>query len=738
MASPAVEKSWFRRRMVAIGVIPGPDDRAGPIHGSGLSRRTWLLLCLAGWATMSGALLASAPLIAQPVFIAVVAALLAASFPVAYFVYFTRISRWRVNSIVLVSALVLGGLEFALTWPAEGAEAFYALTASYRILVKGFLWVLAFRAFAIRDLRDMVLSAIPAMSCIILVMVAAPSALAVVGAGLVIVSALFLLAAEYAADTRELGLQALVAARVTWERGPRRGATLNTWQTVTAVVIVAAILASAGASYMQASSAVGRGFRDMLARYLASFMVSKRPDFSPEPMIWLSGETPPDSSRVLFIVECDRGENWRQQSYADYKGNSWQIGRERRDKAQFNGEYWEIDTSRVHGFRAQDAVRVHQTFHVYAPFGASLPGLFCPVQVAAPVSNIRVGRNGVIHCSGYMRTGQRYEVMSLVPAEGPAPRDDPLPPLDPELRARYLALPESLPARVRQFAREITVEAAGDEYSAVSAIRQYLVDNYPYTLRPPARPREADFVDHFLFEAKKGYCMHYASAMAVLCRCLGIPSRFVTGFVPGELDIETDTYEVQAKDAHSWVEVYIDGRGWQSFDPTPPLDENADKGFFAAMWERAAERMAGLAQPGGVLDTASRWAVLVLCVVAVCAGTVTGVQHWRLYYRIRLNPRRATPEQRVKFVYGQLQHWTQRFGISRRGSEPPLEFLGRLERIAGTLSAPLQRITRAYLDARYGAASVSAEQARRVEDDLAGVHRSLFRERALVRRPDAR
>lgn len=738
MALPRLTGSWFRRRMVAVGVIPGPDDRAGPQHGAGLTPLSWFVLCIGGWTTMFGALMASGPLIEQPAFVLKIGGLLVVAFPTAYYLYFSRISRWRVNTIVFLAAVGLGVLDMVLTWPAEGSEAFYGLTASYRVLVKGFLWVMAFRAFAIRELRDMVLSAIPAMSCIILVMVAMPSALAVVGAAMVIVGSLFLLAAEYRADEREDGLEALTVRQVIWERGPRSGATLNTWQAVSVVVLIAAIVASAGASYMQASSAVGRSFRDTLARYLAGFMITQRADFSPDPLIWLTGETPSESSRVLFVVECDRGENWRQQAYADYNGRSWQIGRERRDKTKFDGTRWIVDTDLIHGFRRQEATRVKQVFRVQAPFAASLPGLFCAAEVKAPVSRIRVSRSGVIHCAGYIRPGQSYEVVSLVPAEGPAPRENRLPPLDPELRQRYLALPPELPARVARLARQITVQAR-NEFDAATMIRQYLVDNYVYDLHPDTRPREADFVDHFLFEAKSGYCMHYASAMAILCRCIGIPTRFVTGFVPGELDIETDTYEVQAKDAHSWVEAYIEGRGWQSFDPTPPQDEDDDKGFFAAQWAKLTKMLPGLFEPGGGLERAGRWALWALGLIALVAAAAAGGKHWRLYYRLRLDPRRATPEERVRFVYGQLLHWTEHFGLPRRESEPPLEFLDRLRAAVSSLSEPLARITSAFLRARYGESAVSPELATAAEEDLAGVHRALFRERALSKkRPQRR
>jgi hypothetical protein len=79
-----------------------------------------------------------------------------------------------------------------------------------------------------------------------------------------------------------------------------------------------------------------------------------------------------------------------------------------------------------------------------------------------------------------------------------------------------------------------------------------------------------DPLANFLFERRKGHCEYFASAMAVMLRSIGIPSRVVTGFASGVYNPLTGWQVVRASDAHSWVEAWIAGRGWRTFDPTPP------------------------------------------------------------------------------------------------------------------------------------------------------------------------
>jgi hypothetical protein len=152
--------------------------------------------------------------------------------------------------------------------------------------------------------------------------------------------------------------------------------------------------------------------------------------------------------------------------------------------------------------------------------------------------------------------------------------------LDPEsVLKRYLQLPEELPLRVKQLGEEITSNIT-NRYDSALAVQSYLENNYKYSLRTSVPPANQDFVDHFLFQTKVGYCNHFSTTMVVLLRSQGIPSRLIKGYAPGTLDNESEsTYVIKSSNAHSWVEVYFPQMGWVPFDPTPGfsiLQENSD------------------------------------------------------------------------------------------------------------------------------------------------------------------
>ena len=134
------------------------------------------------------------------------------------------------------------------------------------------------------------------------------------------------------------------------------------------------------------------------------------------------------------------------------------------------------------------------------------------------------------------------------------------------VKDRYLQLPLNLPARVRALTREV-VEGISTPYDQVVAIQEYLrrITYDQYINAPPAG---RDAVDWFLFENRRGYCDYYASAMAVMCRILGIPARISQGYTPGEYVASSRGYLVRQLDAHAWPEVYFPGYGWIDFEPT--------------------------------------------------------------------------------------------------------------------------------------------------------------------------
>ena len=78
----------------------------------------------------------------------------------------------------------------------------------------------------------------------------------------------------------------------------------------------------------------------------------------------------------------------------------------------------------------------------------------------------------------------------------------------------------------------------------------------------------SDVADYFLFDLQRGYCDYYATAFVVLARLAGLPTRFVTGFAPGNWSMNEQLWIVTEADAHSWPEVYFPEVGWVPFEPT--------------------------------------------------------------------------------------------------------------------------------------------------------------------------
>jgi transglutaminase-like putative cysteine protease len=154
--------------------------------------------------------------------------------------------------------------------------------------------------------------------------------------------------------------------------------------------------------------------------------------------------------------------------------------------------------------------------------------------------------------------GSRYDVYSVFDEAvvGPAPES-----------RRYLQLP-ALDARIPELAARLTSGAA-TAYGRARALEAGLQREYSYTEDPPKRSPRDPLAD-FLFERRAGHCEYFASAMAIMLRTLGIPARVVTGFQSGVWNPISELHVVRLSDAHSWVEAWIEDRGWTPFDPTPP------------------------------------------------------------------------------------------------------------------------------------------------------------------------
>ena len=166
-----------------------------------------------------------------------------------------------------------------------------------------------------------------------------------------------------------------------------------------------------------------------------------------------------------------------------------------------------------------------------------------------------------------LKSGSEYSIVSALDTASEEALRSSSGEYPPGILDLYLQIPETLPYRVSELASTITSNSF-NAYDKATAVETYLRD-MKYTVASSPIPYNADSVDHFLFESHEGYSDYFASAMAVMLRTQGIPTRLVLGFGPGEEHPEEEGFLVRDKDSHSWPEVYFPQTGWIAFEPTP-------------------------------------------------------------------------------------------------------------------------------------------------------------------------
>jgi len=323
--------------------------------------------------------------------------------------------------------------------------------------------------------------------------------------------------------------------------------------------------------------------------------------------------------------------------------------------------------------------------------------------------------------NGHLLPGDTYTVTVAMPDAVSAPRGSPLPPrVDLE---NALQLPPDLPQRVRELTGQLVAQTTGRPVEIAVAIESHLRTGYEYDLEAPPLPEAADFIDHFLFVSKRGWCNHYASAMVVMLRIAGVPARLATGFTSGEWVPEREHFEIRDQDAHAWAEVYLPDTGWIDFDPTPASEEPA------TVTEGVTD---SLAQIGAAFTEAGRWVranvLLSIAVVVLLALAILGATFAARWYRRRLAPLRrgATGAERVVYAYRQSMRWLDREGLQRPASAAPWEFQRTVALQRPALATDLSLLTDAYTRARFSARTPSEAAVHDTEQALARLRDVIF------------
>jgi transglutaminase-like putative cysteine protease len=149
-------------------------------------------------------------------------------------------------------------------------------------------------------------------------------------------------------------------------------------------------------------------------------------------------------------------------------------------------------------------------------------------------------------------------------------RTAPQVPLTAEARRHETSLPDGPNPRARQLALQLRARARDDADYARLALDWFRDNKLEYTFEP--EPTSLDSVDSVLFDTRRGFCGHFASAYANLMRAAGVPARVVTGYLGGEWNPFGSYFIVRQSDAHAWTEVWLEGRGWTRIDPTAVVE----------------------------------------------------------------------------------------------------------------------------------------------------------------------
>lgn len=360
----------------------------------------------------------------------------------------------------------------------------------------------------------------------------------------------------------------------------------------------------------------------------------------------------------------------------------------------------------------------------------------------------------------------RYEGLSLVPAIAPAELRGASTDYPEPIRSTYLQLPE-LDPRVAALAREIAASAR-TPYDQAAAMESYLRTHYGYTLELSGDPG-ADPLANFLFVRREGHCEYFASAMTVMLRAIGIPARYVNGFLPGAYNDLGGDYVVRASDAHSWVEVYFPGYGWLTFDPTPPSKDSGRSWYsrfddywdwFALNWNEWIINydLAHQINLGHRLQGASRsWSssarsyldalhrritdrlksaqsrvfgariapAFALLAAAGIALIVIGSRFFlplATWWKLRTSPAGSPNPKLATLLYQQMLALLSRRGWQKHPSQTALEFAAGVPAL--DVAAPVRELTRLYESARFGDAPCDAATMQRL---LARVRNLLHR-----------
>lgn len=299
-------------------------------------------------------------------------------------------------------------------------------------------------------------------------------------------------------------------------------------------------------------------------------------------------ENPQEVMRIQ-IIESDIDLNlipllWRGKAFDYYDGKGWKLSSQKKDtlNADINGNIY------IEGNKESLGTIENSKYYDIAKTKFTIEGLntkylftlYYPLVISDGPYKVKQDLTNSIRATDSYYLGIKYTVTSKIPK---VPDNLNIFKNSTKLNylyENYLQIPKSISPKVYSLA-ELIVKGIDNPYLKVKRIEEFLKNNYGYTLKLKAN-KGVEPIEDFLFNVKEGHCEYFGSSMVILVRALGIPARLVNGFSGGEWNsLGGGYYIIRQQNAHTWVEVYFDGVGWLTFDPTPSdIINRKDKSAF--------------------------------------------------------------------------------------------------------------------------------------------------------------
>ncbi len=288
------------------------------------------------------------------------------------------------------------------------------------------------------------------------------------------------------------------------------------------------------------------------------------------------------ANNIVLYARSSQPVNLRGKLYDRFTDHRWSRTRVESQRIEFDGRGLML-LSQPTGL-----TRIEQSIEVALDLDSTLvhaPGV---ERLRFPAISLLLYDDGVLVANEALRADTLYSVDSrLTLSEGRyLLREQPA--LD---FARYLQADGASP-RLRALAETLTADSSSTLAKAL-ALEQHLRTHYAYSYETIEQLNYTP-LDWFLFEGRRGHCEFFASALAMMLRSVGIPSRVATGFSLGDPNPITGFHEVRALDGHAWVEAYLHGTGWLMLEPTPfyPLPPRSVDRRVAEQMDGYLERLA--------------------------------------------------------------------------------------------------------------------------------------------------